>query len=98
VGSLNNKQIEYARSLCLGRDGFLCMICGKALKDLEGVAHVDHKDGNRDNNPYDGSNWQMVCHSCNTIKWHRQKMEVVLDGGSPDGSSLTLTVGSKMEY
>jgi len=39
-----------------------CAICGydKYLRVLE----VHHKDGDRSNNPSDGSNWQILCPTC----------------------------------
>ena len=38
--------------------GTHCDMCGK-----DG-AHVHHLDGNKMNNPHDGSNWQMLCSGC----------------------------------
>lgn len=99
MGSLNTRQLEaYARPLCIARDGNICQGCGKKFDELNSVINLHHKNGNRDFNPPDGSNWQLLCHSCNVLKWHKQKLEVILDGGSPDGSSLVLTVGTKMEF
>lgn len=97
MGRLNSKQLEYARCLCLGRDGYNCRICGKSLLELNSISNIDHIDGNSDNNPLDGSNWQLSCHSCNVQKWHRQKYETILDTGNPE-ESITLRISSKMEY
>jgi len=98
MGELNEKQLEFARSICIPRDGYFCKSCKKPFSTLPTVVNVDHINGDKKYNPPDGSNWQLLCHSCNVIKWHKQKLEVILDGGSPEGSALTLTVGSKMEY
>ncbi len=95
MGSLNTKQLEYARCICIGRDGAICIDCKTNLSELKSVAHVDHKDGNKNNNPIDGSNWQMLCHSCNAIKWHKQKFQTVLSSGTKE---FTMIVSSKMEY
>lgn len=97
MGSLNSRQLELARCICIARDGRNCPKCNKYFHNLENVVHVDHIDGNPQNNPDDGSNWQLLCHSCNVQKWHRQKWESVLDTGNPD-ESITLRIGSKMEF
>lgn len=97
MGKLNSRQLEYARCLCLARDGYLCRICGAALCDLSSISNIDHIDGNSDNNPLNGSNWQMSCHSCNVQKWHRQKYETILDSGNPE-EAIALRISSKMEY
>ncbi len=96
MGELNTKQLEYARCLCLGRDGRNCCKCAKPLCDLDSVGQLDHKDGNPKNNPLDGSNWQMMCASCNVEKWHRQKFELILDGDIDKADHLSIS--SKMEY
>lgn len=49
-----------------------CNHCGTKKKFLE----VDHIDKNRDNNPADGSNWQLLCKKCHVAKdelWWQQK-------------------------
>lgn len=97
MGKLNSKQIEFARALCIGRDGRNCVKCGLMFTKLNSVVNVDHTDGNSENNPIDGSNWQLLCHSCNVQKFHRQKYETIFDGANPD-VAYTLKIGSKMEY
>jgi len=72
------------------------MGCGKPLHELSHVVNVDHIDGNKNNNPDDYSNYQLLCNSCNIEKWHKQKYLTSLDVADPN--SLTLKVGSKMEY
>jgi hypothetical protein len=50
---------------------------GKRLQELT----VHHKDGNHDNNPRDGSNWELLCIYC-----HENEHARVVDsqaGGSP---------------
>ncbi|HRI89782.1 MAG TPA: YajD family HNH nuclease [Candidatus Hydrogenedentes bacterium] len=43
----------------------ICARCGRefAGKDLRDLT-VHHKDGNHNNNPVDGSNWELLCLSC----------------------------------
>jgi hypothetical protein len=40
-----------------------CNRCEVSNKKLE----VHHIDGNRKNNPSDGSNWELLCHKCHRI-------------------------------
>ncbi len=43
-------------------------ICGRCGRDFSGVRlrelTVHHKDHNHDNNPLDGSNWELLCIYC----------------------------------
>ncbi len=43
-------------------------ICGRCGREFEGKRlrelTVHHKDGNHDNNPPDGSNWELLCIYC----------------------------------
>lgn len=53
------------RSQALAVLPHLCARCarefeGKRLRELT----VHHKDGNHDNNPSDGSNWELLCLYC----------------------------------
>ena len=96
MGKLNSRQLEIARNLCLARDGYNCQGCGLSLNKLNTIVNVHHKDGNRENNPIGGSNWELLCHPCNIEKWHRQKYETVIETGEPN--AITLRIGSKMEY
>jgi 5-methylcytosine-specific restriction endonuclease McrA len=44
------------------------LICARCAREFDpGNAHlltVHHKDGNHDNNPSDGSNWENLCRDC----------------------------------
>ena len=44
------------------------LICAKCGREFEGkdrhMLTVHHKDGNRNNNPPDGSNWENLCVFC----------------------------------
>jgi predicted HNH restriction endonuclease len=52
-----------ARSLAL--HGWICARCAREFdeKNLH-LLTVHHKDGNHDNNPRDGSNWENLCVDC----------------------------------
>jgi hypothetical protein len=43
-------------------------VCARCAREFEGKRlrelTVHHKDGNHDNNPPDGSNWEMLCIYC----------------------------------
>ena len=43
-------------------------VCGRCGRDFEGrrlrELTVHHKDHDHDNNPPDGSNWELLCHFC----------------------------------
>lgn len=54
----------------------LCASCsrefeGAKLKELT----VHHKDHNHDNNPPDGSNWELLCVYCHDHEHEKQKMK-----------------------
>ena len=59
-------------------------ICGRCarefaysrLKELT----VHHRDGNHDNNPMDGSNWELLCNYC-----HENEHARMLDGAAGGG-------------
>jgi len=50
---------------------------GKRLRELT----VHHKDGNHDNNPPDGSNWELLCVYCHENE-HAREVDSRA-GGSP---------------
>ncbi|MBU0481651.1 MAG: YajD family HNH nuclease [Proteobacteria bacterium] len=71
---------------------WVCGICcrefsGKKLKDLT----VHHKDHNHDNNPPDGSNWELLCIYCHDNVHSRTVGEGHAGGGeeSDAGSAHT---------
>lgn len=59
-------------------------ICGRCarefpysrLKELT----VHHKDGNHDNNPMDGSNWELLCIYCHENE-HAKMLDAAAGGG-----------------
>jgi 5-methylcytosine-specific restriction endonuclease McrA len=62
----------------------VCASCGrefegKKLKELT----VHHKDHNHDNNPPDGSNWELLCIYCHDHEHEKHKMKG-LGGGAGD--------------
>jgi hypothetical protein len=77
---MSTKQYLIAFNLCVVRDGYRCDECGwspgdaptavqKRYKISENLQRLelDHVDGNPRNNPPDGSNWRLLCRSCNVL-------------------------------
>lgn len=78
MGALNSVQLEKWIAFLIVRDGpFCCKIrgdgCGTHLEKLQYKIQVDHIDDNRENNPADGSNYQLLCMSCNIKKSKRKQ-------------------------
>ena len=67
---------------------WICARCGrdfqgKKLRELT----VHHKDHNHDNNPPDGSNWELLCLYCHDNEHSRYLDEEWYDEATPDGES-----------
>ena len=61
-------------------------VCGRCGRDFEGkkvreltVHHIDH---NHDNNPQNGSNWELLCIYCHDHEHTRGIQEARLEGSS----------------
>ena len=59
-------------------------VCGRCARvfthaNLQ-LLEVHHRDGNHDNNPADGSNWELLCTYC-----HEAEHRKVLDNAARDG-------------
>jgi hypothetical protein len=76
---LNSEEINAAKLKCATRDGLRCNNpeCHKKPGEKYLDSHnqekktyleLDHVDGNPENNPSDGSNWQLLCVPCNRLK------------------------------
>jgi hypothetical protein len=61
-------------------------ICGRCAREFTRVnlyqLTVHHKDGNHDNNPPDGSNWELLCVYCHDNE-HSRYLEHDALGASP---------------
>ncbi len=69
---------------------WVCARCGrefsgKRLKELT----VHHKDHNHDNNPPDGSNWELLCLYCHDNEHDRESVADWYDDAEPDGGSAS---------
>jgi hypothetical protein len=63
----------------------VCASCGREFsgKNLKELT-VHHKDHNHDNNPPDGSNWELLCIYCHDHEHEKHKMKGY--GGAVDDS------------
>ena len=56
-------------------------VCGRCAREFSGVRlrelTVHHKDHNHDNNPLDGSNWELLCIYCHENEHARVADEAV---------------------
>jgi hypothetical protein len=63
-------------------------ICGRCGREFGGTTlrmlTVHHKDGNHDNNPADGSNWELLCLYCHDAE-HSRYLDEEARGGTPSG-------------
>ena len=69
---------------------WICAHCGREfdgnrLRQLT----VHHKDHNHQNNPPDGSNWELLCLYCHDNEHRRQLEAVAGSGGESAGSVAT---------
>ncbi len=66
-------------------------ICGHCGREFEGKRlrelTVHHKDHNHDNNPADGSNWELLCIYCHDNEHSRDQVADALAQNMPDISS-----------
>ena len=83
---LAEKEKSY-RARALKMYPHVCASCsrefsGKGLKELT----VHHKDHNHDNNPLDGSNWELLCTYCHENEHARFADEMARDRGPDPGT------------
>jgi 5-methylcytosine-specific restriction endonuclease McrA len=67
-------------------------VCGRCARAFAGadlrMLTVHHKDGNHDNNPPDGSNWELLCLYCHDNE-HARLLDNAGRDGVVSGSSAT---------
>ena len=61
-------------------------VCGRCAREFEGKRlrelTVHHRDHNHDNNPPDGSNWELLCVYCHDNEHARDKVQEAYAPGS----------------
>lgn len=76
-----------ARSLAI--HPWVCGRCGRVFTQADlSLLTVHHKDGNHDNNPPDGSNWENLCVYCHENE-HARMEDHLSAGGTEMGAAET---------
>jgi HNH endonuclease len=69
-------------------------ICGRCGREFTRVnlreLTVHHRDHNHDNNPPDGSNWELLCLYCHDNE-HQRQLEATGDGSNTRGHGSVAT-------
>ena len=69
-------------------------ICGRCAREFTRAnlreLTVHHRDHNHDNNPPDGSNWELLCLYCHDNE-HQRQLEAAGGAGGASGSSPVST-------
>ena len=69
-------------------------ICGRCAREFTHAnlreLTVHHRDHNHDNNPPDGSNWELLCLYCHDNE-HQKQLELEAGGGSSGKQSAAAT-------
>jgi len=64
-------------------------VCGRCSREFEGKKlrelTVHHRDHNHDNNPPDGSNWELLCIYCHDNEHSRYLDQEWYDTDAPEG-------------
>ncbi len=67
-------------------------VCGRCMREFEASnlreLTVHHRDHDHDNNPADGSNWELLCVYCHDNE-HQRFVEQVTYGGNERGEEAT---------
>jgi len=99
-------QAELHRDLAARQDGYreralrvlphVCASCGrsfdgKRLKELT----VHHKDHNHNNNPPDGSNWELLCIYCHDHEHEKNRLAGFYEGARAEEERLAPSIFSQ---
>ena len=67
-------------------------VCGRCAREFTHknlqLLEVHHRDSNHDNNPPDGSNWELLCTYCHEAE-HRKYLDSAGRGGNQGGGKDT---------
>ena len=79
---------EDYREKSLAMHGLICARCGREFDEsTRNLLTVHHKDGNHNNNPLDGSNWENLCVYCHEDVHSRGILGEYLAGASSESDS-----------
>jgi hypothetical protein len=74
-------RVQGYRERSLAMHGWICARCAREFEaDTLHLLTVHHKDGNHDNNPPDGSNWENLCVYCHEDEHTRGMLGDYLTG------------------
>lgn len=80
---LTQPSAETYREKALAMYGLICARCGREFENANRqLLTVHHKDGNHQNNPPDGSNWETLCAYCHEDVHSRGLLGDYIDGGA----------------
>ncbi|KPK19511.1 MAG: HNH endonuclease [Betaproteobacteria bacterium SG8_41] len=72
-------------------------VCGRCAREFTRVnlqlLEVHHRDGNHDNNPSDGSNWELLCTYC-----HEAEHRKYLDGDGREAANGQQAHGTQRPF
>ncbi|GEM_PF-750137 len=70
-------------------------VCGRCGREFEGKRlrelTVHHRDHDHDNNPPDGSNWELLCVWCHENEHARHSVADWSEGPAPTGAQATVS-------
>ena len=70
-------------------------VCGRCGREFEGKRlrelTVHHKDHDHDNNPRDGSNWELLCHYCHDNEHSRYSVAEWSESPDPGHEQATVS-------
>lgn len=88
---------EDYRERSLAINGLVCARCGREFPESKRhLLTVHHKDGNHDNNPADGSNWENLCVYCHEDVHSREVLAEYL-GDDVQGREVSLVYNDAQE-
>lgn len=84
------KRAQGYREQALKLFPWVCGRCARTFdhKNLQ-LLEVHHKNSNHDDNPSDGSNWELLCIYCHEHEHSKLKDAIGRVGGDPVGASAT---------
>jgi len=77
----NQSRAESYRERSLRMHGLICAKCAREFEEQNRhLLTVHHRDGNANNNPPDGSNWENLCRDCHDDEHSRGLLGQYLHG------------------
>lgn len=78
------QKIQTPREQALKLFSWICAHCGREFDGKKlGQLTVHHKDHNHDNNPPDGSNWELLCLYCHDNEHQRHQVAAASSAAGP---------------